>query len=102
MKSKARCLVKIGSIQILVFCLLHETVIRHIDPVNTTLPPGILQNRIYQTTGIPGTFHVHQFHPCFETKQTIFRVCNRSQNLHGISDITVLPAHESLVIRVIQ
>ena len=78
MESKNRRLVKIGCIQILVFRLLHETVIRHIDPVNTTFPSGILQNRIHQTTGIPSTFHVHQFHSRLETKQTVFSVCNRS------------------------
>ena len=102
MESKNRRLVKIGCIQILVLRLLYETVIRHIDPVNITFSTGILQNRIYQTTGIPGTFHVHQFHPRFETKQTVFSVCNRSQSLHSISDIPVLPTHKSLIIRVIQ
>ena len=84
MECKDRRLVKIGRIQILVFRFLHETVIRHIDPVNTTFSTGILQNRIYQTTGIPGTFHVHQFHPRFETKQTVTGLASILINAIGI------------------
>ena len=102
MESKNRRLVKIGCIQILVLRLLYETVIRHIDPVNTTLSSGILQNGVYQTIGITGTLHIHQLHPRLETEQTVLRVSHGSQSLHGIGNITILPSHETLVVHVIK
>ena len=102
MESEKRRLIQIRCIQILVHGLRDIPVTRHIDPVNTTFSPGILQYGINQPVGITSTLHVHQIHSRLESEQIPLLVPDRIQNLHQEINISLFPPHETLVIHIIE